>query len=106
MLNTINGLDLVLIVTIVILAFKVYNLNRECESYVRQILQVSWELQEETAVNLPKDLYGCVCNYCTDSDPWLWECQDSKGIPPKADPYDNTCNYCLEISGFECTCEF
>jgi hypothetical protein len=47
MLNTINGFDLLLVIIIVIAGFKIYNLNKECESYVEQILQVSWELQEE-----------------------------------------------------------
>jgi len=47
MLETINGFDLLLIITIIIAGFKIYNLNRECESYVAQILQVSWELQQE-----------------------------------------------------------
>jgi hypothetical protein len=107
MLSTINGFDLLLIIIITILGFKVYNLTRECESYVQQILKLSWELQEEIAVNLPKDLYGCVCNYCTDSDPWLSECQDSIGTPPNT--YNKFCNYCLEIeqrvTGDECTCE-
>jgi hypothetical protein len=51
MLNTINGLDLVLIIIITILGFKVYNLTRECKSYVEQIIQISWELQEETQAN-------------------------------------------------------
>jgi cell division protein FtsL len=41
MLNTINGFDLVLVIIIVIAGFKIYNLNRECESYVRQIIEVS-----------------------------------------------------------------
>ena len=47
MLNTINGFDLLLVIIIVIAGFKIYNLNRECESYVGQIMQVSWELQQE-----------------------------------------------------------
>jgi hypothetical protein len=76
MLETINGFDLLLVLVIVALVYKVFSLNRECESYVGQILKMSWELQEEIAVNLPKDTYGCICNYCTDSDPWLTECQD------------------------------
>ena len=46
MLNTINGFDLLLIIIIVIAGFKIYNLNRECESYVGQIMNVSWELQD------------------------------------------------------------
>jgi hypothetical protein len=75
MLNTINGFDLILVIIIVIAGFKIYNLNRECESYVEQILRLSWDLQTEIQASKPKDTYGCVCNYCTDSDPWLSECQ-------------------------------
>jgi len=41
MLSTINGFDLLLIIIITILGFKVYNLNQECESYVEQIIAVS-----------------------------------------------------------------
>ena len=77
MLETINGFDLLLILIIFGLIYQVMKLDKECESYVRQILQISWELQEEIAVNLPKDTYGCICNYCVGSDPWLSECQDS-----------------------------
>lgn len=51
MLSTINGIDLLLTIIITLLGFKVYNLNRECESYVGQILQVSWELQQEIQAN-------------------------------------------------------
>jgi hypothetical protein len=96
MLNTINGFDLLLIITIVILAFKVYNLNRECESYVGQIMELAQELNEihyykyksledgwgkpsEAQVEAALATYphtGCLCNYCTDSDPWLREFQD------------------------------
>jgi hypothetical protein len=66
MLNTINGFDLLLVIIIVIAGFKIYNLTRECESYVAQILQVSWELQEEIQANKyshSKDLY-CACESC------------------------------------------
>jgi hypothetical protein len=142
MLNTINGFDLLLIIIITILGFKVYNLTRECESYVGQIMQVSWKLQEETQANEtmttgltnimneliiplqklvdhhngcnckdcyirvqpPADLYGCVCNYCTDSDPWLSECQDSIGTPPNTytdphltDPSKCDCDDCWTV---------
>jgi hypothetical protein len=47
MLETINGFDLLLVLVIVALVYKVFSLNRECESYVGQIMQVSWELQHE-----------------------------------------------------------
>ena len=66
MLNTINGFDLLLIIIIVISGFKIYNLNRECENYVRQIMQVSWELQQEIQINKyahREDKY-CACESC------------------------------------------
>jgi len=86
MLSTINGFDLLLTITIVVLAFKVYNLNRECESYVGQIIEVSqdnYRLSEQIhdlKYPAPKPAFD-------------------KGI------YADVCNYCLGISGFECTCE-
>ena len=46
-MQTINGFDLLLLLVIVGLVWRVVYLNRECEDYVRQILQVSWELQDE-----------------------------------------------------------
>lgn len=62
MLNTINGFDLLLVIIIVIAGFKIYNLNRECESYVGQIMQVSWELQQE--IQASKYQSYCDCNKC------------------------------------------
>jgi hypothetical protein len=59
-LETINGFDLLLVIVIVGLVFKVLNLNAECNSYVQQILQVSWELQEEVQANK----YNYKCVYC------------------------------------------
>lgn len=41
MLETINGFDLLLVIVIVALVFKAINLNDECNSYVRQIMEVS-----------------------------------------------------------------
>lgn len=78
MLQTINGFDLLLVIIIVIAGFKIYNLNKECESYVHEMIDVCRELNELHNKNsMPKpDTYGCICNYCTDSDPWLNECQD------------------------------
>jgi cell division protein FtsL len=70
MLSTINGFDLVLIVTIVILAIRTYNLNRECEDYVRQILEISWELQQEIQASKYQDPHKheyqdyCACSTC------------------------------------------
>lgn len=67
MLSTINGFDLLLIIIITLLGFKVYNLNRECEDYVRQILQVSWELQEELQASQNAWEHSgkyCACESC------------------------------------------
>ena len=81
MLSTINGFDLLLIIIIVIAGFKIYNLNRECESYVEQILRLSWDLQTEIRDNV------------------MWEA--------KSNPSE--CVYCLGIeemiTGNECYCE-
>jgi hypothetical protein len=53
MLSTINGFDLLLVIIITLLGFRVYNLNRECESYVEQILRLSWDLSAEYDRNTP-----------------------------------------------------
>jgi hypothetical protein len=98
MLNTINGFDLLLIIIITILGFKVYNLKQETKSMTTGLTNIMNELIVPLQklihhngcncttcyirVQPPADLYGCVCNYCTDSDPWLSECQDSIGTPP------------------------
>jgi hypothetical protein len=84
MLSTINGFDLLLIIIITVLGFKVYNLTRECESYVGQIIEVSqdnYKLSEQVhdlKYPAPKpDTYGCICSYCTGSDEWATKCIDS-----------------------------
>ena len=41
MLETINGFDLLLVIVIIGLVFKAMRLNDECNSYVRQIVEVS-----------------------------------------------------------------
>ena len=41
MLSTINGFDLLLVIVITLLVFKVIRLNEECNDYVRQIVEVS-----------------------------------------------------------------
>lgn len=46
MLSTINGFDLLLVIVIVLLIFKVMRLNDECNSYVRQIVEMSWDLEK------------------------------------------------------------
>jgi hypothetical protein len=100
MLSTINGFDLLLIITIVVMGFKIYNLNRECESYVGQIIQISWDLQKEIQANVmweaawddsklyepafkpASEDYKCKCNFCSDLDPWLSECNAFNQEPP------------------------
>lgn len=72
MLNTINGFDLLLVIVITLLGFRVYNLNRECESYVRQILEMSWEMQSQYDRQNPpfgKAFLPDFCDFCTDSKP-------------------------------------
>ena len=70
MLSTINGFDLLLIITITLLGFRVYNLNRECESYVGQILQMSWDKQSEyDKQNPPFGLDYGYCDFCTEAKP-------------------------------------
>jgi hypothetical protein len=51
-LQTINGFDLLLVLVIIGLAYRAFNLNRECEDYVRQILEMSWDLQKEIQANV------------------------------------------------------
>lgn len=67
MLSTINGFDLLLVIIITLAGFKIYNLNRKCEDYVRQILQVSWDLQKVTEKLYPSN--PDFCDFCTDSKP-------------------------------------
>jgi hypothetical protein len=90
MLSTINGFDLVLVIIIVIAGFKIYNLNRECESYVGQIIDVTWMLRavEEKLTHHDE----CNCKDCY-----------IRVQPP------TECLYCLGIEEFvtgnECYCE-
>jgi hypothetical protein len=85
MLNTINGLDLVLIIIITILGFKVYNLNQECESYVRQIIEVSqdnYELTKELEAHYAHtDLPTYTDPHLT--DPSKCDCDDCWTVHPK-----------------------
>ena len=86
MLSTINGFDLLLILIITALGYRIYSLNRECESYVGQILRLSWDLQAEIQDNVmwqakyeyDSDLAEPAfspafvpdfCDFCTDSKP-------------------------------------
>ena len=48
MLNTINGFDLMLVIVIIGLVINVLKLNRECESYVVQIIEMSQDNYELT----------------------------------------------------------
>lgn len=67
MLSTINGFDLLLLITIIMLGIRTYKLNHECESYVQQILQVSWELQQEIQANKYAHDHAnkyCACESC------------------------------------------
>jgi hypothetical protein len=101
MLQTINGFDLMLIIIITGLLINVYRLNRECESYVEQVLRLSWDLQAEIQDNVmwkakyeydsdlaepaftpASDDYRCTCDFCSDLNPWLWECKAFEQAPP------------------------
>ena len=97
MLSTINGFDLLLIITIVVMSFRIYNLNRECESYVGQILKISWDRSSPYNPN------------CKDCYEWEEYCGfDSHVIdPPYRSPADD-CDFCTEVQPVElypqCTC--
>ena len=68
MLQTINGFDLLLVIVIIGLVFKVMRLNEECNSYVRQIVEMSWDLQK--VVKKTQDPHKheyqdyCACSAC------------------------------------------
>jgi hypothetical protein len=90
MLSTINGFDLLLVIVIVLLVFKVMRLNDECNDYVRQIMEVShdnYRLSEQVR-NLRYDLE-------------TWE----PGFTPA---FTSNCAYCAGIEDFitgdECIC--
>lgn len=90
MLSTINGFDLLLVLVIIGLVFKAMRLNDECNSYVRQIVEVSqqnvlltrelvmWETSGDEPYEPafePASLdYKCGCDYCAEVDPWLVQC--------------------------------
>ena len=80
MLSTINGFDLLLVIVIVLLVFKVMRLNDECNDYVEQILRLSWNLQAEIRDNV------------------MWEARSNP----------SECVYCIGIeemiTGNECYC--
>ncbi len=69
MLQTINGFDLLLVLVIIALAYRAFRLNRECEDYVRQILEVSWDLQKVTEKLYPSNPDYGYCDYCTEAKP-------------------------------------
>jgi hypothetical protein len=92
MLNTINGFDLILIIIIVIAGFKIYNLTKECESYVAQI-----ETMTNSFTNIMNDLvvplkklvdHHSECN-----------CKDCyiRVVPPAKHEYQSycDCNKCI-----------
>lgn len=82
MLQTINGFDFLLVLIIAGMYLKIYKLDRECESYVEQIIDIArdnYELSQLKYPHMPEP----------PSDHYI---------------YGDTCNYCLEISGFACTC--
>jgi hypothetical protein len=54
MLQTINGIDLMLVFIIAGLYINVYKLNRECESYVDQLIDLSRDNYELSKLQLPK----------------------------------------------------
>jgi len=111
MLSTINGFDLLLIIIITVLGFKVYNLNRECLSYVEQIMKLAQELNEihyykyesikdSWGKPKPKPLTYGYCNFCTGAQP--------VELYPKCTCKPDECLYCLGIEEFvtgnECYC--
>ncbi len=86
MLQTINGFDLLLVLVIIGLVFKAMRLNDECNSYVRQIVEVSqqnvlltreivqWEAKYEYDLDLAEPAFTPAflpdpCDFCTDSKP-------------------------------------
>jgi hypothetical protein len=76
MLNTINGIDLMLVFIIAGLWINVYKLNQECESYVDQLIDLSRDNYELSGLKYPhlstppQDPYEheykdyCACSSC------------------------------------------
>lgn len=73
MLQTINGFDLMLIILIAGLLVNVWRLNRECESYVEQIIEVS-----QDNYKLTKEIKRL--------DPWEWQSLDHKLLDNLIEP--------------------
>lgn len=100
MLETINGFDLLLVIVIIGLVFKVLNLNDECNSYVQQIIKISWELNAAKKEQCHRDCPDCAGF----TNPWWTNPNDlvSPDVPSE-------CMYCLGIeemvTGNECYCE-
>jgi len=90
-LETINGFDLLLVIVIVALVFKAINLNDECNSYVRQIVEVS---QDNHFLRLDIQTLSAEIDSLNSAQPYL------------ASP---ECMYCLGIeemvTGNECYCK-
>lgn len=95
MLETINGFDLLLVIVIVGLVFKVFNLNDECNSYVRQIIEVS---QDNHFLKLDIQTLSAEIDSLNSAQPNL--------VSPDV---ASECMYCLGIeemvTGNECYCE-
>lgn len=76
MLQTINGFDFLLMLVIAGMYIRIYKLNQECESYVRQIIEVSQDNYELSRLKYPhlstppQDPYEheykdyCACSSC------------------------------------------
>jgi hypothetical protein len=80
MLQTINGIDLMLVFIIAGLYINVYKLNRECESYVDQLIDLSRDNYELSKLQLPKlddDYLDSLLEKC----PHIWiEMKDNNAL--------------------------
>lgn len=63
-LSTINGFDLLLVLIIISLVIRVRMLNHECESYVSQIMKVTWDMKEKENLNSCQFTSECQCKDC------------------------------------------
>jgi hypothetical protein len=98
MLQTINGFDLLLIIIITVLGFRVYQLNQECDSYVQKLLSIGWHGMNPYPKPTPN--YG-YCDYCTEAKP--------VELYPECTCKPEECLYCQGIEEFitgnECYCQ-
>jgi hypothetical protein len=104
MLSTINGFDLLLIITIVVMGFRIYNLNRECESYVGQILKISWAGRSQEK---DQSLFNPNCKDCYGWEEYCGFDTHVIDAPFKSDY--GYCDFCTEAKPVElyprCTCD-